>query len=67
VAAHSPKQAVRDLTAALGHLASNTELRLQLGQAGRQRIKEHFDYGKKVGQLMEIYQGALRIAARAGD
>jgi glycosyltransferase involved in cell wall biosynthesis len=67
VAAHSPKQAVSDLAAALSHLASNTELRLQLGQAGRQRIKEHFDYGKKVGQLMEIYQGALRIAAHAGD
>jgi glycosyltransferase involved in cell wall biosynthesis len=67
VAAVSPDQAVADLAAALNLLASDSGLRFQLGQAGRERIMQYFDYVKKAELLMEIYQGALEIAAHAAD
>jgi glycosyltransferase involved in cell wall biosynthesis len=65
VPALSPTQVIRDLATALSQLAANPDLRLQLGQAGRRRVLDHFTYSKKAEHLMEIYQGAVRITAHA--
>ncbi len=61
VPAVSPDQVTRDLAAALTRLASDPLLRARFGQAGCQRIKEHFEWGKKAERMMEIYREATRV------
>ena len=50
---------VADLTAAMLQLAASPELRSQMGQAGQQRIVDHFDWERKVDRLLEIYQQTI--------
>ncbi|MGB3512381.1 MAG: hypothetical protein WBA93_24715 [Microcoleaceae cyanobacterium] len=40
-------------------MAKSPELRLKLGQAGRQRIIDEFDWEKKVDKILEIYHQAI--------
>jgi glycosyltransferase involved in cell wall biosynthesis len=61
IAAHSPKQAVQDLAAAMTQLAANPELHSQLAQAGQQRARE-FSWSKKAEQLSQIYQAMVDAA-----
>ena len=62
--AASPDQVVSDLAAAMMRLAEDPELRVRMGQASRQRVKEDFDWGKK-GELMhQLYGGILTHAGR---
>jgi len=66
VPAISPAQVVHDLAAALSQLASDPELRLQLGQAARQRVVEHFNWDKKCELMMGIYKRVLETAGHPG-
>lgn len=50
---------VRELTAAMLTLADSPELRSQMGQAGKQRVVEHFDWERKIDRLLEIYQQTI--------
>ena len=62
--AASADQVVSDLAAAMMRLAEDPELRVRMGQASRQRVKEDFDWGKK-GELMhQLYWGILTHAGR---
>ena len=51
-----PDQVVSDLTAALDKLASAPALRHAMGEAGRRRVHEHFDWDKRGKRMMEIYR-----------
>ncbi len=50
---------ISDLATAMLKIAKSAELRQAMGQAGRQRILEHFDWEVKVDTMLEIYQEAI--------
>lgn len=52
----NPEQVVTDLADALKKLASDPSLRRSLGDAGRQRVLDHFDWDKRGQRMMEIYR-----------
>jgi glycosyltransferase involved in cell wall biosynthesis len=57
VPAISPEQAVNGLAQALSRLAADSALRVRLGAAGRQRVKDCFDWNEKGQLLAAIYKG----------
>jgi glycosyltransferase involved in cell wall biosynthesis len=59
VPATSPEQVVSDLAAAMMQLAEDPDLRIRLGVAARQRVREHFDWDQK-GVFMASLYGALK-------
>lgn len=66
VAAEDPDQSVRDMAAAMQKLAANPELRVQMGQAGRQLVDENFSWtavGRQLNQLYQVTSVAAPIAA----
>ncbi len=50
---------VEELADALGRVMDDTELRRRLGQAGRERVVEHYDLEKNVARLGDIFQKRL--------
>ena len=50
---------VKGLTDAMLKLAQSPELRLSMGCAGRERVREHFDWERKVDRILEIYQQTI--------
>lgn len=50
---------VTELTTAMLKLAESPDLRLQMGQAGKQRVLAHFDWERKVDRLLEIYEQTI--------
>jgi glycosyltransferase involved in cell wall biosynthesis len=50
---------VKGLTDAMLKLAQSPELLQSLGCAGRERVREHFDWERKVDRILEIYQQTL--------
>lgn len=50
---------VKGLTDAMLKLAQSPELRLSMGCAGRERVREHFDWERKVDRILEIYQQTM--------
>jgi glycosyltransferase involved in cell wall biosynthesis len=59
VNANTPDEAVADLAKAFLRLALDPELRIRMGEASRQRVKEHFAWVGKGEFMSEIYQSAL--------
>lgn len=66
VPANSPDQAIAEITAAFQKLASNPELRSQMGAAGRRRVAGHFAWDQKAIRMLEIYRGAAGERFPAG-
>ena len=56
VPAHNPEQAVEGIALAMVRLAESPELRLQMGQAGQQRVSDFYSWAAKGKQLAETYQ-----------
>lgn len=56
VPAISPEQVVSDLAAAMTRLARDPDLRIRLGTAGRQRVREQFDWDKKGLLIAKLYE-----------
>jgi glycosyltransferase involved in cell wall biosynthesis len=56
VAATHPEQVVHDLAQAMIKLAENQELRVKLGQAGQQKIKDYYTWEAKGKQFARIYE-----------
>ena len=56
VPAHNPEQAVEGIAAAMVRLAESPELRLQMGQAGQQRVKDCYSWTAKGKLLAETYR-----------
>jgi glycosyltransferase involved in cell wall biosynthesis len=46
---------VGSLAKALGTVAGDPELRRRLGEAGRRRVREHFDAAAMEGRVLEVY------------
>lgn len=55
VPAQNPEQAVKDLAEGMVRLANDPELRLQMGQAGQQLIRESYNWVSRAKQLSELY------------
>lgn len=60
VAAITPEQVVNDLAEAMLRLARDLELRKRMGEAGRRRVFDYFDWDQKGKRIEEIYQIAFR-------
>jgi glycosyltransferase involved in cell wall biosynthesis len=56
VAALSPDQAVTDLAAAMVKLASNHNLCVQMGKAGRQKVQDQYSWEAKGRQFSQLYE-----------
>lgn len=56
VAAHNPEQAAADLAEAMKKLATDHQLRVQMGQAGRELIKNTYNWESKSKNLSDLYQ-----------
>ncbi|MEG4854015.1 glycosyltransferase family 4 protein [Microcoleus sp. B5-D4] len=50
---------VQGLTDAMLKLAQSPELRQSIGCAGRERVRQHFDWERKVDRILEIYQQTI--------
>ncbi|MBW4659234.1 MAG: glycosyltransferase [Drouetiella hepatica Uher 2000/2452] len=63
VPAHNPEQTIQDLANAMNRLAQDAELRLRLGQAGQQRVKDEFSWDA-IGQAFdETYKQIAKLAS----
>ena len=56
VPAHSPEQAVQDLAGALERLYADSALRLRMGQAGRERAREVYDWDRIAERISTLYR-----------
>jgi hypothetical protein len=56
IRAENPKQVVSDITKALHLLAKNPKLRNKLGNGGKKRAKELYDWDKKGNEIKNIYE-----------
>ena len=56
VPAHTPEQAVRDLSEGMVSLAKDLDLRVRMGEAGRRRVSEMFDWEVKASHLAQLYE-----------
>lgn len=54
---------INDLAAAMLKMAQSPELRQVMGQAGRQRVIDYFDWEVKVDKILDIYREAIDTAA----
>lgn len=59
IPAHTPEQAVQDLSRAMTTLAQNVELRLRMGQAGQRRVREHYSWAIRGQELVQLYEKVL--------
>jgi glycosyltransferase involved in cell wall biosynthesis len=50
---------VQGLTDAMLKLAHSPELRQSMGGVGRERVRQHFDWERKVDRILEIYQQTI--------
>ncbi|MEG4085474.1 glycosyltransferase family 4 protein [Microcoleus sp. POL10_C6] len=50
---------IKGLTDAMLKLAHAPELRQSMGCAGRERVRQHFDWERKVDRILEIYQQTI--------
>ena len=55
IPARSPEQVVAHIAQAMLRLAQNSELRRQMGEAARCRVREEFTWGRRGEQIHEIY------------
>ncbi|MBE9092842.1 glycosyltransferase family 4 protein [Tychonema sp. LEGE 07203] len=55
---------VKGLTEAMLKLAQSPELRQSMGSAGYSRVREHFDWERKVDRMLEIYQQTVKDSVR---
>jgi glycosyltransferase involved in cell wall biosynthesis len=58
----SQESFVKGLTDAMLKLAQSPELRQSMGRAGWERVREQFDWERKVDRMMEIYQETIDSA-----
>jgi glycosyltransferase involved in cell wall biosynthesis len=61
VPADNPEQSVNGLAEAMTRLATDKNLRLQMGRSGQQRVREYYSWEVKGKQLAQIYE---RIVVR---
>jgi len=52
---------VNGLTDAMLKLAQSPDLRQRIGPAGQERVRQHFDWERKVDRIIEIYQQTIAV------
>lgn len=57
IPAHTPEQSVSSIAQAMVQLAEDVDLRVNMGQAGQERVRELFTWDAKGKQFTQIYQG----------
>jgi glycosyltransferase involved in cell wall biosynthesis len=65
VAAHNPAQTIEDLAKAMERLAKDATLRLQMGEAGQQRVNAEFNWNSIGQSFTRIYQTVLEDSCSA--
>ena len=58
---------VKGLTEAMLKLTESPELRQSMGSAGYLRVREHFDWERKVDRMIEIYQQTIDNSSSSPD
>ena len=56
VTASDPEQVVKNMAIAIGRLASDSELRSRMGEAGQNRVSEFYNWESRGQVLIELYQ-----------
>lgn len=56
ISAHNREQVITDLAEAMTRLANNSQLRIQLGKAGREVVHKYYSWEAKVQKLIESYK-----------
>jgi glycosyltransferase involved in cell wall biosynthesis len=62
VAPDSREALVAGFAAGMKALAQSTQLRTKLGEAAYARARQHFDWQRKIDQILELYQLAQQPA-----
>jgi glycosyltransferase involved in cell wall biosynthesis len=57
---------IENLAAAMNRLDQAPETRVAMGRAGRQKVKQYFDWDAKVDQMIEVYQQAIHEMSSSG-
>jgi glycosyltransferase involved in cell wall biosynthesis len=60
ISAYNPQQAVNDLVEAMICVANDKNLRLQMGRAGQQRVRERYSWEAKGRELDRVYQATVQ-------
>lgn len=63
----SPREFPADLAAAMLKLARDPQLRRSMGQAGRRRIEQYFDWERKIDRMLEVHRQAITSQEPAGS
>jgi glycosyltransferase involved in cell wall biosynthesis len=61
VPANDPEQTIRDLAQAMIRLGNDSQLRFQLGQAGRKMVQELYNWENKGKQLAQLYEKIAQV------
>jgi glycosyltransferase involved in cell wall biosynthesis len=67
VAPDSREALVAGFAAGMKTLAQSDQLRTKMGEAGYARARQHFDWQRKIDQILELYQLAQQPAEPAKD
>ena len=60
VPAYHPDQAITDLAKAMSRLAGDWKLRFQLGKAGKEQVKEFYNWNNKGKKLASLYENLVK-------
>ncbi|MBW4573314.1 MAG: glycosyltransferase family 4 protein [Tolypothrix carrinoi HA7290-LM1] len=58
----STEALINGFTDAMLKLAHYPELRSQMGRAGQERVRQHFDWERKIDRILEIYQQTCTVS-----
>jgi glycosyltransferase involved in cell wall biosynthesis len=61
VSANNPVQTIKEISDSMIHLASNPELRIQMGKAGQQRVSDYYTWTNKRQFMTQIYEEILNL------
>jgi glycosyltransferase involved in cell wall biosynthesis len=61
VSANNPIQTVKEISDSMIHLASNPELRIQMGTAGQKRVSDYYTWTNKRQFMTQIYEEILKL------
>ena len=50
----------------IAEVLRTAELREQMGQSGKTRAEAHFDWNRKIDQILEVYRAAMARRAERG-
>jgi len=61
-----PRENIEELAGAIQRLLDNSQLREEMGEAGRARVEQHFTSTKMAEAMLDVYQEMVNEPCRAG-